>query len=114
MNELCDVFDRKNFPTQRMDLIWLEVKDLDKYQFKRIVDNFIGNKPIQYPPLVKDFIECANEQRQLMFEKKLNNFATAIQHSEKPDGTALRDLLKKTGSKSLLDLIKNKKGETND
>lgn len=66
MTRIARVFGAANYPADRNRLIWAEVSDLPDDRFSKIVNHFIGNRKIEYPPMLKDFIEEAHQQRKVI------------------------------------------------
>lgn len=77
-------FGDKYYPQDRIDLIWLGVKDFSAHWFKYFIDQLISTS--RQAPMVVDFIEAAKAERERMwrdsksreafsFDKWLTNFS---------------------------------------
>ena len=104
-------FGQENFPGPRMELIWKAVSDLPEKNFLAIVQHFVGNTPIKYPPNVSDFIEKAHEQRKSLAMRDVRQAANTLQSAGARDNAALKKYLDQVGADSLMDAIfKSKSG----
>lgn len=111
MERIKTVFGAEHFPEERMALIWNEVSDLSVTSFQRIVNHFIGNQNIKYPPKVGEFKEQALLQKKFEFSQTTTRAAESLDRkSSSWDGQALSRALKSIGAENLLDAVEKRKG----
>lgn len=103
---LVAVFGAANFHPERQKLVWDQVNDLPNRSFLAIVDHFIGNRKVDWPPMLKDFIEEAHAQRRILKGGKPEG--VRVEKSE-PWPSGLMPILESIGSKSLVEAITKKK-----
>lgn len=104
MRKIAQVFGGQHYPHERLRLIWAEVNDLTDEQFKKIVEHFVGDRNVNYPPARKDFIEEAHRIRASQKERESRQLAKVIE-IPKSDGSGLRKILEDTGASSLKEAI---------
>lgn len=64
-------FGAKAFDEEMVKLIWAEVKNAPETHLKRIVDNFIGSRGPNRPPLIIDFRESIRALEAQEFKKEV-------------------------------------------
>lgn len=76
MNRLTETFGKAAYGTERLKLIWLELRDFDVSWFERVVSRFIGDS--RQAPMLTDFRELASRERERAREgeKKRESNAT--------------------------------------
>lgn len=62
MQRLTESFPRGSFPTERIKLIWREVRQFDAPWFAQVVSGFIGG--MRTAPMVPDFSQAAGAKRE--------------------------------------------------
>lgn len=60
MKRITDVFGIKNYPSERIELIWNTTKNLSDESFNKIVNYLISS--FRFAPLPKDFDEAAKAE----------------------------------------------------
>lgn len=107
-------FGAEPFHIERLTLIWPEVKELPDENFRKIVDQFIGERRPQWPPAVSDFREKAEEQRKIVFQAQVSKaFGTLQKEARKhPENKGLQAVLEKMGVESLMDAVFKKQRST--
>ena len=100
-------FGAEPFHNERLALVWPEVKELPDENFRKIVDQFIGERKPSWPPAVSDFREKSEEQRKIVFQSQVQKaFGTLQKEARKnPDNKGLLAVLDKMGVDSLMDAV---------
>ena len=62
MDRLVETFGGQHYKSQRLELIWREVKDFSDTWFQTIVDRLIGE--CRYAPLLPEFREESSKERE--------------------------------------------------
>lgn len=65
MSRLIDQFGKHSYGTERVALVWEEVKEFNPQWFKKTVDKFIGE--FRNAPLMPDFREEISKERERLW-----------------------------------------------
>lgn len=68
MSRMTETFGKTPYGTERMKLLWLEVKDFDPRWFERLVSRFIGE--CRQAPMLGDFREAASRERERIHDEE--------------------------------------------
>jgi hypothetical protein len=68
MNRLIATFGEKTYGSERVNMIYREVYDLDPRWFESVVSHMIGS--MRQPPLIPDFRDAAKRERARQFENR--------------------------------------------
>lgn len=65
MDRLCETFGATKYKSERIALIWKEIKDLSDEWFRGVIDKFIGE--CSQPPLLPEFREEIAKERERLY-----------------------------------------------
>lgn len=68
MSRLTETFGKTPYGTERVKLLWNEVKDFDARWFERLVSRFIGD--CRQAPLLSEFREAASRERERIHDEE--------------------------------------------
>jgi hypothetical protein len=100
MGRLYSLFGEKNFPPERLKIIWSSVEGLDDGSFTKIINHFVSS--FRQAPLPKDFNEASRLERHHAFKPNMPSIET-ISHNSGSLKKVLEE--KYPGCKNLLEAI---------
>lgn len=110
IKELQDHFGEKQFSPGFVRRVWDEVHEMSDYAFKRFVDQMIGHRPQNRPPLMAEFREALLAWRKDNLRRETDGAVLSMRRA--PDGDLAKVLDVEFGAKSVMEAFrKARKGD---
>lgn len=110
MKRLKTRFGDKAFDPEITRLIAIEMRDVPDFNFKQLVDNFLGSRKHHDPPVVVDFRDGRLAFEKLRFHNDTVGAVRTLSHN---GGDVLKGYLKSCGAESLSEAVQKAKGKSN-